>query len=81
LPVFGQHLPSSRSRLACEDSVGLESGFLADKAGGDHGIEIISGGFAPQRGFVREAGTTSSRRLPERRKFFRESKLGTIRRP
>src|ERR1700741_246741 len=36
------------------DRVGLEGGFLADQAGGKHGIKIIALGFAAELGLIRK---------------------------
>src|SRR6266699_5210825 len=41
-------------RVGVRDGVRLKRGFLADEAGGKHGIEIVFGGFAAQRRLVGE---------------------------
>src|ERR1700674_2395926 len=50
---LGENLHQA-DRVGVRDGVRLKRGFLANEAGGKHGIEIVFGGFAAQRRFVGE---------------------------
>src|SRR5258708_1268433 len=51
LPRFWKNLHQADGVLG-RNGVRLKRGFLANKAGGKHGIEIILGGLAPQSTFI-----------------------------